>query len=472
MASTERQPRTGSVRGFVVFGLAGILLAVVAGGIFYRFLAHRWWYGSVVQTTPSVSHLFDLFRWQGAPYMGSMPPVMQRIEYDSNLQEPYMDELLRRYQQRRKSEADVSTIMYSLLFINEKMGLHHQRLWDAVVEDSIHADVDRRWIAVTLMTQWPEYIFDRNISHEAWRAYRANRDIAARSLYTGGLFSSGVDASLARTVARSGGAQVYDRLGETAGNGDQHASLLRELHGFLVNNTSEPPGEGLLAAMSERSSAEWFDSLVEIVARDGRHVVGCLELVERRPELAQWIWSGLQQADPVLIRDPLGERWARLCEQAMTVEPDKSGCPVITTLKRTGDAQYVPWLQQQIAHSGGDRRLQGIEAVGILGGSDDAEFLVPYLSIPETRFVAAWSIRRLDNGRIRNRVLDEMWTDPEPTERLETLHSICPDDPLDLILADPRMAGTQQESPLYQALVRLGLTQDQRQRLDEAVQPR
>lgn len=471
MASHERPPRTGSVRGFFVFGLAGILFAAISGGMFYRFLAHRWWYASVVETTPSVSHLFDLFRWQGAPYMGSMPAVMQRIETDSHLQEPYQVELLRRYHQNAKSKDDVATIMYSLLFMNEKMDIHHQDLWDAVVEDSIHADVDQRWMAVTLMTQWPEYIFDQNISHEVWQAYQANRDIATRSLYTGGLFSGGVDASLARTVVRSVGVQIFDKLGETAGIGDQHASLLSELNSFLVNNPSKLPGEGLLAAMSQRSSSEWFDPLVEIVARDGRHVVPCLNLVERRPELAQKIWSGLQHADPALIREPLGARWDRLCDQAMTVEPDKLGCPVITTLKRTGDARFVPWLQQQIAISGGDRRRQGIEAVGILGRSDDAESLVPYLSIPETRFVAAWSIRHLDNGRIRKRVLDEMWTDPAPSERLEILHSICPEDPLDLILSDPRMAEMQRESPLYQALVRLGLTQDQGQHLDEAVQP-
>ncbi len=60
MASHERQPRTGSVRGFVVFGLAGFMLVVLIVGFVYRFVVHRWWPVEIAQTTISLEHCIDL----------------------------------------------------------------------------------------------------------------------------------------------------------------------------------------------------------------------------------------------------------------------------------------------------------------------------------------------------------------------------------------------------------------------------
>lgn len=105
----------------------------------------------------------------------------------------------------------------------------------------------------------------------------------------------------------------------------------------------------------------------------------------------------------------------------------------------------------------------------MLGAATDADILTQYLFDPNTRRIAGWSIRRLDGARIQSVLIDELWTDADPLARLEAISAVSEDDPFAAILSDPRLKAIDRTAPLYQALLVIGLTQDQRQHLESAI---
>jgi len=490
MTAVPDKPRAGSVRVFIIFGISGLILLLVGSGIFYRYFAHRWWPEFVARTTPSVGQLCELI-YANASRRNDVEDILgDRLLQDPALCTRMEVELIRRFQ-GECAWYDLR-IIKDIVMVIQEAEVELPDLWTEVYRESMTADETRRIVAVNLLGSISRPLSVGDGPLMMWQCYMRNRDIADNFVPgTGPEFT--VEYTLAGLCAAADDARLISWIKTLDIQSDLHLSMNFALTNGIHDNPRSPYIGPIIKNVNNGILGKWHDDHIVVISFHKEWKDECIQLMEGRPELtermisawmrnddavgqgldfmlehpahAELVWLGLlEEEDEVAIRE-LPQRW-----DSVVIQLERESAPACDALAarvvaRLRFAPALPWLRRQLQRPPAQCTATVIECLGTMGESDDLALVYPHVFDQRYQQVAGWALRHLDGAAARQRVVAEIWADSNPGDRLLALSFVCEDEPYGQIIEDPRFQGIGVDSPLVQALLTMGLTSEQRQRV-------
>jgi len=466
MTDVPDTPRASPVRGFIIFGISGLILLLVGSGIFYRYLAHRWWPDFVVRTTPFSSHLWDVMGVTADKF------PWERVEHSPRIQADFIA-----FFSRLLESGDSFDHWKNPIYIcmNSKIITEHPAeklaLFTKICGELTSRERWRRGRAAILISYWhqgePKYLADwsqlfltsleimaePSSAGAPWH-YERREPVDAAALYCNDpRILPLILATSPRPMDEYIMSRIVNRLMDTR---ISPAVRLSDIAHVLKNMDCQPDKLAVACA--------------EMLASKGEYIEACLDLAFKHLELLEATMKGL-----LMLRTParysvISHRWPHLATLARThlANPDIVGA-LTETLIESGDVNYLPWMWQEAHEADPQRRTRGISGVGYLGSVADAQLLLSSLDDPENHTTVAWAIRRLDDGTTCNALIAALFQTQDPISQLDQIFSIAHDDPVDALIAAYAAHRVERGSPLYQALTAALMTAIQRAALEAAV---
>ncbi len=491
MTVISDKPRAGSVRGFVIFGVAGLVLVLVGSGIFYRYFAHRWWPYFVARTTPSVAQLYELAggNWLSGNSLDSI--VLDRLVVDPGLCRKMEKELVRRFL-RPCDEYEVAVIAGMGMYVNQ-YEIETPDLWWAAYRESVKSNVDMRLRAIKLLAYLTTPKSDEDIPLLIWQCFVQNRDIAHGLLLPHDDPDLTAERRLAHLCVEEDDPRLLSWMKGFEMEADSRGMFNDIIDYYIFEHPHSRYAPAIIKSIGSDQISnreidtirvialhdEWTDEIIRILAkrpdlvgdimptlaRNDAAIGACLDFMLAHPAHAESVWGGLLDKTEDLALRELSPRWDSIVIQLESESDPACDAVAARVVAKLHFGPALPWLRRQLQRPPAPCTTTVIECLGTMGEPGDFALVYPHVFDQRYQQVAGWALRHLDGAAAREKVVEEIWANPNPGDRLVALSFVCEDEPYGQIIEDPRFHGIGVDSPLVQALLTMGLTSEQHQRV-------